>query len=142
LINNSDTILLGKTDIDGKFLIQISTETKELVIGWVGMEWKTIILPNDCDNLDIILMFYANYDIISHRKVDRLRKRRFNKLSEIHQIAYKKGPFCAEKPCYRFDFEPIKKRLDELEELKCPAPNSVYNQLLVEGLQRSALILP
>jgi hypothetical protein len=99
LINNSDTILLVKTDIDGKFLIQISTETKELVIGWVGMEWKTIILPNDCDNLDIILMFYANYDIRSHRKVDRKRKRRFNKLSEIHQIAYKKGLFCTEKPC-------------------------------------------
>ena len=118
LINSTDTILIDKTDLDGLFHLQIPIETKELLIGCVGMEWKVISLSKDCENIDIVLMYSANYDFKSHRKVDRLRKERFNKLSEIHELAYKKGLFSTEKPFYDFGFEPIKQRLDEIRRIR------------------------
>ena len=114
-IQNSDTVLLCKTDINGNFKIEIPIETKKILISWIAMEWKTIYLHDNCDHLDIILMYDAHYDFMSSRKVDRLRKKRFNKLPEIHKVAFEKGIFLTEKPCYRFEFVSIKGDLDKIE---------------------------
>lgn len=108
IIKNSDTVLLGTTDLDGKFVIEIPVTTKTLRFGWYGYEWKTINLPAECNHLDIILMEFVIYDYISLRKVNRLRMKRFEKLPELHSTAYKKGIFKSQLPCYEQTFEPFK----------------------------------
>ena len=84
---NIDTLLLATTDRSGNFKIELPVDTKTLIIGSVGSEWKNIYLTEDCTNLDVILLNRATYDFISARKVDRLRKNDFNKLPALHQSA-------------------------------------------------------
>ncbi|MEH6706316.1 MAG: hypothetical protein V7691_16090, partial [Galbibacter orientalis] len=38
-IRNSDSVLLGKTDMDGGFKIGIPQETDSLLLRYLGMEW-------------------------------------------------------------------------------------------------------
>jgi hypothetical protein len=109
-ILNSDTALLATTDIDGKFKIEIPADTKNLLIGAVGYEWASINLTNNCNKLDIILMNNGHYDYISLKKVDRLRMKRFKKLSELHLTAYQKGMFVTDEPCYEQTFMPLSKK--------------------------------
>jgi len=108
MIKNSDTALLGTTDLDGKFEIEIPITTKILRSGWIGYEWRTINLPAECNHLDIILMTSDTYDYISLKKLNRLRMKRFEKLPELHSTAYKKGIFKSQLPCYEQIFEPFK----------------------------------
>lgn len=115
-IQNIDTILIGKTDIDGYFKINIPRETDKLLLSWIGMEWTTIQIPKNCDTLEIIMMYDGTYDFMSSRKIDNLRRKRFNKLSELHIKAFNKGIFKTEKPCHFREFEPIKPALDKIQE--------------------------
>jgi hypothetical protein len=108
-IQNSDTTLLGTTDIDGRFEIELPLGTDKLLISWIGMEWKSIQLPINCNHLDIILMYDAIYDFMSARKVDRLIMKRIKKLPELHLTAYEKGIFKTKEPCYGQDFNKRKK---------------------------------
>jgi hypothetical protein len=109
-IKNSDTVLLGKTDTEGKFTIEIPTTTKTLLFSWIGYEWKSIKLSANCDTLEIILMYNAIYDYISLKKIDKLRMKRFEKLPELYSEAYKRGIFINQLPCYEQKFNPIGKK--------------------------------
>ena len=111
-IQNIDTLLLGETDLNGHFKIEIPQKTDKLLLSFIGMEWTTIELTEDCDKIEIIMMYDAIYDFMSLRKVDRLRLKRFNKLPELHKIAYKKGIFLTEIQSYKQDFVTIKPRLN------------------------------
>jgi hypothetical protein len=101
-IYNSDTILLGTTDNEGRFKIELLPETDTLLFrsSICCWEWKTIRANYSCDNLDIILMFDMIYDFMSSRKIDRLRMKRFKKLCDLHKLAFEKGVFVTDKPCY------------------------------------------
>ncbi|MFD2515742.1 hypothetical protein ACFSRY_17860 [Pontibacter locisalis] len=114
-IQNLDTVVLGTTDKEGRFEIEISPTTDELLTSWIGMEWKTIQLPAQCNQLDIILMYHGSYDFMLARRVDRLRKKRFKKLPELHLAAYEKGLFTTKQPCYGHEFVPIKEELNEIK---------------------------
>lgn len=119
-IENSEKVLLGKTDMDGKFKISIPQETDSLLFRYVGMEWTDISLKKDCDTIEIVLMYDVIYDFMTSRKIDRLRKKRFDNLSSIHSDAVKNGLFENNNICYDRDFEANKPDLDrisrELEE--------------------------
>jgi hypothetical protein len=114
-IENSDTIFFGKTDNKGNFRIDIPLETDTLIFQFIAMERKAIKLSQNCDTVDVILMVDANYDFMTARQVDRDRKRRFKKLPELHQIAYEKGLFSSQEPCYEQTFDSI---MDKLKEIK------------------------
>ena len=105
-IQDIDTTLIGKTDLDGWFKIEISSSTDSLLLCSLGIEWATIQLTNDCDTLEVVMMYDYIYDFITLRKVDRLRLRRFKKLPEIHKQAFDQGLFKTESPCYKQIFEP------------------------------------
>lgn len=109
-IFNKDTILIGKTDFNGKFILEIPQNTERILLGYVGMEWTPVILKNGCDTLEIIMMYSGNYDFMTLRKVDRLRFRRFKKLPQIHKGANEKGIFHTKYPCHKQEFVPIKPR--------------------------------
>ncbi len=108
-ISNADTVLLATTDWNGNFSITIPPDTKTLIVATVGMEWKSLEISDSCSNLEIILLPRSTYDFMTLGKVDRLRKKQFDKLPTLHKSAFEKGVFKSEKPCYIDIFISIKK---------------------------------
>jgi hypothetical protein len=90
--------------MNGNFSITIPPGTKTLLIACVGMEWKKLDLSDICSNLEIILLPSRTYDFKTPKKVERLRKKEFDKLPTLHKIAFEKGIFKSEKPCYIDNF--------------------------------------
>ena len=123
-IYDVDTTLIAKADSDGNFRTDIPTETRALIIGGIGVEWKYIKLIPTCDHLEIVMLNSGTFDFISARKVDRLRKGQFEKLPELRQAAYDKGVFSAAKPCYEEEFIPIRKRLEEIHKTRITQPGA------------------
>ena len=121
---NVDTSPLVTTDTNGIFKIEIPVDTKSISIGSIGMEWKSIDLTGNCSNLEIILLNSATYDFMSARKIDRLRKKDFDKLPTIHQTAFEKGIFKMAKPCYTDKFAPIKNRLKQIHKRRTLMPST------------------
>ena len=113
-IFDKDTTLIGTTDFDGYFEVNISENTSELIFAWLLHEWAYISVPEDCDYLEVILLEGNSYDFMSSTKVDRLRRKQFERLSELHKKAFKSGFFKSEKPCFNQTFKPIKSELDEI----------------------------
>jgi len=114
-IFDKDTTEIGISDLNGYFKIELPRETDELIFAGVGYEWANITIPKNCDNLEIIILLSSTYDFMSSNKIDRLRKKRFDKITELHLQAYNKGLFKAEKPCFNQEFEPHKPELDEID---------------------------
>ena len=110
-INNN---LLGATDFNGFFDIIIPKESNKLIFACIGLESTNVELSDSCNYIEIILQYAAAYDFMSNRKVDRLRKKRFSKLPQLHLEAVKKGIFANETICYSREFDPWKPRLDEI----------------------------
>ena len=90
-IFDKDTIEIGKSDFDGYFKIKLPKENNKLIFAGVGYEWATITVPKECENIEIILFMASTYDFMSPKKVDRLRKKEFEKLPELHFQAFQKG---------------------------------------------------
>jgi hypothetical protein len=113
---NFDTIL-GKTDFDGYFNIETSKMIDTLFLGSVGLE-TAIILPNEyCETYEIIMILSSTYHFKSNAKVDRLRKRKFDELSDLHKQAAEIGLFETKTPCYSMIFETWKEDLDEIDKM-------------------------
>jgi hypothetical protein len=104
MIFNVDTVLFGKSDMDGNFSITVPAGTKTLLLASVGMEWKKLDLSDSCSNLEIILLPSWTHCFKTPKKAERLRKKEFNKLPTLHKTAFKKGVFKSERPCYVDNF--------------------------------------
>lgn len=111
---DKDTTELGKSDFNGYFEIELTKETEKIIFAGLGYEWATVTIPNECKTPEIILFLEYTYDFMSFKKIDRLRKKRFDKLTELHFQAFKKGLFKTEKPCVTRNFEPYKPELDRI----------------------------
>src|SRR5674476_670863 len=117
-IKSSDTVLFGKTDMNGRFKISIPQETDRLLFRFVGMEWTEIKLKKDCDTVEVVMMYGVLYDFMTLRKVDRLRKKRFDELPNLHSDAVKEGLFTTNTICYERIFKadnPTKPVLDSIK---------------------------
>lgn len=123
-IFNADTVLLGKSDTNGNFSLVIPSDMNSLIIAWVGMEWKFIDFSSDCNNLEIILQPSATYDFMSARKIDRLRKKEFDKLPALHQLAFEKGVFKASKPCFIDKFISVRKSFEYIKKSRTRMPGT------------------
>ncbi len=64
IIYDADTVRLGESDINGNFSLVIPSDTKSLIVAWVGMEWKFINFSSDCNSLEIILQLGSTYDFM------------------------------------------------------------------------------
>jgi hypothetical protein len=118
VIYNADTIILGNTDNNGYFEVNIPLESKKLIFYSLGYEMTSISIPPHCDYLEIILPIEGTYDFISNRKVDRLRKKEFNKLPKLHLKAFNLGLFIKDKICYLREFKPDKPSLDSISKAR------------------------
>lgn len=118
-IYNKDTTLLGISDWDGYFKIKLPEDSDTLIIAGLGYEWSKISISEGCEDLEIILLEDGTYDFMSSNKVDRLRKKRFEKLQDLHSKAFQAKLFKTKIPCYKREFEPYKPDLDRIgRELK------------------------
>jgi hypothetical protein len=113
-IFDKDTIEIAKSDLNGYFKIELPKKTDELIFAGLGYEWKKIKIPEKCNGLEIIILLAGTYDFMSSKKIDRIRKKRFDKIIELHLQAFNKGIFKTEKPCFKQEFEPIKPELDKI----------------------------
>lgn len=104
-IQYPDTTLIEKTDLDGRFTVEINDATNFLLLSFVGFEWATIKISADCDTLEVVMMYDVIYDFMTARKIDRLRMKRYNRLPEIHRKAFDEGLFITESACYKQNFE-------------------------------------
>lgn len=109
-IHDKDLNLLGKCDFDGYFKIELPSSSNELYFSGIEFEKTKIVVNTECNYLEVILLNQAIYDFISSNKIDRLRKKRFKKLTVIRQQAIKEKLFEYEVACYTQEFESIKKR--------------------------------
>lgn len=104
IICNMDTITLGSTDVNGYFTIEVPVETKELLLGFIAMEWTSVKIRDNCQYLEMIMMVDVIYDYISISKINKKRHRRFKKLPKTHLQAYEKGIFKSSTPCVSYIF--------------------------------------
>jgi hypothetical protein len=88
------------------------------------MEWKFIDFSSECNNLEIILQPSATYDFMSVRKIDKLRKKEFDKLPVLHQQAFEKGVFKMNKPCFDDKFISIKKSFEYIKKSRTRMPST------------------
>jgi len=103
-IHDMDTTILGSTDLDGYFKMEVPSETNQLLIGAIGMEWTSIKIEEECQNLEIIVMLHVIYDFISAESEKRKRKKRFKQLPKKHKEANEKGIFKSSDPCVCYVF--------------------------------------
>lgn len=118
-IRNSDNELVGETDFDGRFKIVISQKNDSLLFCFTGMEFADIKLKEDCENIEVIMMYDVIYDFMKSNKIDRLRKKRYDKLDELYLLAIDKKLFQNIDICYERVFKAHKPELDRIgRELK------------------------
>jgi hypothetical protein len=101
----NDTIEVGKTDMNGFFLINVDNSVQNLKFNYVGVETTNIFLENNCSYIEVVMMLLFTYDFISLRRAERKRKRRFKNLKDIHKKAFEEGIFKTKGPCYNREFE-------------------------------------
>lgn len=102
----NDMVEVGKTDHNGFFQIEIPDSVKKILLRDVGFEQAVIQIVDTCDEVDVVMMLSGTYDFMTLKKVDRLRKRKFNKLPELHKVAFERGIFKTDKGCYTQEFIP------------------------------------
>ena len=104
-----DEKVVATTDFDGKFQIEINRDIKTVVFRFVGMETLTVLLKENCTNLELVLLNDGGCFLgASLQKVNRIRKRKFNNREKYHKMAYDKGLFSTETFCGEAHFEPYK----------------------------------
>jgi hypothetical protein len=105
MIYNMDTIVLGSTDLDGYFKIEVPVETNKLLLGFIGMEWTLVKIENNCQNLEMIMMTDVIYDFIPIKRINSKRHKRFKELPKKYLEAYGQGIFISSVPCVSYVFK-------------------------------------
>jgi hypothetical protein len=98
-IRTRDTTVIGQTDLDGYFKLDVPVNAKTLLFTAIGMEWTTVNLSGECSSLEVILLYASTYDFMSVKRVNRQEFKRFKHLPQLHQQAYEKGLFKSLIPC-------------------------------------------
>lgn len=114
-IFENDTIELGRTDQYGKFTIEISSNVIRL--SSVGFETAVITLKPDCDYVELVLMPDWTIDFASPRQVDKFRRKEFDKIPDLHSLAFANGIFRKKEVCYTRSFRPDKAVLDSINKV-------------------------
>lgn len=110
--------LLGRTDTNGIFKIEIPTGTDKLCFSGFGFKEARIKLKPECQQADVIMLYRILYDYISNSKRERLEKRRYRKLSQLYNKAFTKKLFSNRLPCYQREFISSKAQADSLAALR------------------------
>jgi hypothetical protein len=110
----NDTVKVGKTDLNGFFQIDIPISVKKILFKSVGLDQASVILVDNCDEVEVVMMLSSTYDFITLKRVDKLRMKTFRKLPKLHMEAFEKGIFKTDKACYTQEFIPDYKEKQSL----------------------------
>jgi len=94
-----DKTVIGRTDREGYFKLDVPVNTHTLLFTAIGMELTSVNLSEECSTLEVILLHASSYDFMSVRRVNRQEFKRFKHLPQLHQQAYEKGLFKSRAPC-------------------------------------------
>jgi hypothetical protein len=114
IMDKNNNIGLGQADSIGFFNIVIPNGINKLGFIQLGYEFANIEISDSCNYIEVILLPDLHYDFMSSRKIDKHRKKEFDKLLQFHLNAFRKGIFTKKTICYSREFEPIKPKLDEI----------------------------
>ncbi len=102
----NDSVKVGRTDLDGFFKIEIPNSINKITFRFVGVDPTSIEVIDECDKIEVVMMMTGTYDFMTLKRAERKRKKRFNKIPEIHKQAFEKGIFQTKDACYNRTFEP------------------------------------
>lgn len=100
----NDSVVISKTDLDGFFIVSIPVSITKISFKSVGLEPTNIKLIDNCSEVEVVMMLSGTYDFATPKKVKRIRKKKFEKLPELHKKAFKEGIFKMENACYVQEF--------------------------------------
>src|SRR5258708_20780740 len=103
-IQNHDTLRLGATDNNGNFKIELPSGTDELLLSFLGMEWTSLKVPTNCNNLEIIMMFDTIYDFVTIGTENKKRYKRLRDLPNKHRQAIERRIFSSSTSCFTYIF--------------------------------------
>ena len=103
-IRINDSIKVGTTGIDGCFQFETSLPVNKLSFGMIGMETADLKLFENCNHIEVIMIFMPYYDFKSSRKINKIRKKKYKNLPRLRKEAYEKGIFQSPEVCYIQDF--------------------------------------
>lgn len=104
-IYDTDSVILGFTEMDGSFEVKVPLTCRNLLFGFIGMEWTLIEIENDCKNYEVIMLLHVIYDFMTTNRINRKRKKRIKQMQKIHTSAYASGFFVERKPCFCYVFQ-------------------------------------
>ena len=110
-INDRDKV--GETDSNGKYEITIPVGVDSVIFRGVGYEPLLVRLAPECNRVEAIMIPARTYDFMSPAKVDRKRRRYFDKISKLYPVAVQKGLFASAPPCYQAIFQRDAPRMKE-----------------------------
>jgi hypothetical protein len=96
----NDSIKVGETGIDGCFQFETQLSINKLSFQYFGMEDADLKLSDNCNYIELIMIYMPTYDFMSFRKINKIRKRRYKNLPTLHNKAYKEGVFLFPDVCY------------------------------------------
>ena len=109
-----DWVKVGETDSNGKYEVTVPVRVDSIIFLGVGYEPLLVRLAPGCGQVEVIMIPAATYDFMSPAKVDRQRRRYFNKISKLYSVAVQKGLFAAAPPCSKAIFQPDAPRKKEM----------------------------
>lgn len=93
-IKDERGIIMGESDFDGHFQINLSTYTNKISFQGIGFQTEVITIPKDCSFFQLILLYDWIFDFVSLKKAKKkLLKAREKELPLLYYEANRKGVF-------------------------------------------------
>jgi len=124
-----DSVEVGRTDAQGKFEINLPVGVDSIIFRGVGFEPLLVTLAPGCSRVEAIMILAGTYDFMSPAKVDRQRRRYFNKISKLYPVAVQKGLFASTSPCHKAVFQPNAPKMKQMlsrESVRSTAQNTGF----------------
>ena len=103
----NDSIKIGVTGVDGCFQFETSLPIYKLSFRYIGMEDANLKLSEDCNNIELIMVFMPHYDFMSFQEINIIRKQIYKNLPKLRREAYEKGIFQFPEVCYIQEFSEV-----------------------------------
>ena len=100
-----DSIEIGLTNSDGRYEITVPTHVDSVSFLGVGYERLFVRLNSGCSLVNIIMILAGTYDFMSPEKMDRQRRRYFDRVNKLYPLAVERGLFEIEPSCYAVLFQ-------------------------------------
>ena len=100
-----DSLEIGVTNSDGRYEFAIPARIDSISFLGVGYERLLVRLDSGCTVVNIIMILAGTYDFMSPERMDRQRRKYFDRVNKLYPIAVERGLFETEPFCYAVLFQ-------------------------------------